>query len=865
MTTGDDIDTRSSPLGPESVTQDGAARTSAASFGPAPARIGRYHVLERLGADGMGVVFAAYDPELDRKVAVKLLRPDRNSGDSQVRLLREAQALARLSHPNVVQVHDAGALDERVFLAMEFIRGVDLRAWLGTARRGEAEVMRVFLAAGRGLAAAHAQGVVHRDFKPENVLVGDDGRVCVADFGLARVEVGSASMGGRGTALALLLTDSGALLGTPAYMAPEQHLGRPSDARSDQFSFCVALWEALFGQRPFAGDTASETAAAVVAGELRSPPADRRLSRHVLEALRRGLQVDPGARFPTVDALLAALARDPARSRRRWLLVPVFAGMMFGTAYFARDDAAEACSGAARELAGVWDADRRAAVTAALAGAADPELPARVLAGLDGRAAAWVTARREACLDHHAGRRSPTLYDAHARCLDRRRQELNRAVDLLVTDHASVDAARLVARLPAVGACTDAGIAEAEAARPDDPLLARAAAALADELSAARTHHHGGDEVAAERMTATVVAKARRLELRPLLAEALLLRGHVLAAVDQLDDAREAMREAVVHALATRRDALAAEALAVQLFLDGQLDARAKALAAAPMARALAERLVAPAAALARLDNNLGTLAFHAGELDEARAYFERATAELARVEDPDRIELANYQANLALSTRDPAAKHDGFTRAIAVLSGALGMDHLETLHLRLRHGLHEADLTQGAAILAAVCPRLRALYPEVHSSCASCFQRLGLTEAELGRDEAALAAFRAVPGCLGAPGNHMQAEHFAVLGARSGAAIAWIEARPAEALALADDALARAEPHQAMWWVALEVAELQVLRGRALVALGRTTDARVTLERAATLIAELSRGHTDALLPVWAERVRSLQAAIAG
>src|SRR5258708_23662444 len=228
--------------------------------------LGRYIVLNKLGRGGMGVVYAAYDPELDRKVAVKLLRAEAdtksNARAAQARLLREAQAMARLSHPNVISVHDVGALRTQVFIAMEFVEGKTLTRWLKEKPLTPREIVQTFLQAGKGLAAAHAAGLVHRDFKPDNVLIGNDGRIQLLDFGFARaVEdvVGYAPTlppqvvaSGLSTPrqLEARLTRSGAFLGTPAYMAPEQLLRTTIDARADPFSFCVALYEALYGKRP---------------------------------------------------------------------------------------------------------------------------------------------------------------------------------------------------------------------------------------------------------------------------------------------------------------------------------------------------------------------------------------------------------------------------------------------------------------------------------------------------------------------------------------------------------------------------------------------------------------------------------------
>jgi class 3 adenylate cyclase/predicted Ser/Thr protein kinase len=281
------------------------------------ARIGRYRVLREVGAGSMGRVYAAEDPDLGREVALKVLRSPEGADREgrRARLLREARAMARLAHPNVITVYEVAEADEQIFIAMELVHGATLGRWLRDAPRGWRAVADVLCAAGRGLSAAHAAGIVHRDFKPDNVLVGDDGRVRVTDFGLAQVGAGEAPAASgvpaapSGTPeLALTaLTASGALVGTPAYMAPEQLRGDPTDERSDLFSFCVAFWEALYGERPFAGRDLEELHTAVAAGAIRPPPEGRAVPRSLQDALRRGLQPARGDRPASMAALLAAI------------------------------------------------------------------------------------------------------------------------------------------------------------------------------------------------------------------------------------------------------------------------------------------------------------------------------------------------------------------------------------------------------------------------------------------------------------------------------------------------------------------------------------------------------------------------------
>jgi hypothetical protein len=283
-------------------------------------RLARFEILNRLGIGGMGVVYVAHDPLLDRQVAVKVLRTDAHgalrAAELEGRLLREAQAMARLSHPNVVTVHEVGIVDQQIFIVMELNDGGTLRAWLKQEPRPEVrERIRVFIEAGRGLAAAHAVRLVHRDFKPDNVLLARDGRVRVVDFGLVRAPTAGdrpSRRPSRDVYAEMSLTMSGAVIGTPAYMAPEQHRAEIADHRSDQFSFCVSLYEALYGRRPFAGETYRELVINILDGQSLPPPAGTDVPTRVHAVLARGLASEPGDRYPGMTALLDDLAAAAA-------------------------------------------------------------------------------------------------------------------------------------------------------------------------------------------------------------------------------------------------------------------------------------------------------------------------------------------------------------------------------------------------------------------------------------------------------------------------------------------------------------------------------------------------------------------------
>jgi formylglycine-generating enzyme required for sulfatase activity len=316
------------------------------------ARIGRYLIIERVGSGAMGVVYGAYDPELDRKIALKVLKGSEVGQEdaARARLLREAKAMARLAHPNVIAVHDVGIFNGQVFLAMEFLGGATLKSWLGARPRHWREVLDVFVAAGRGLAAAHAAGLVHRDFKPDNVLLDKEGRPRVVDFGLARDAASPGDGDGDGddgagadairsapTPAASnnhleTLTRTGAIMGTPAYMAPEQIAGDAIDERTDQFSFCVALYEALYGERPFRGESLLRLLHNVTEGALQPTPEDREVPAWIRRAVLRGLRADPAQRWPSMAPLIAALQDDPASRHRRRLVAAAVVTLVVGSA-----------------------------------------------------------------------------------------------------------------------------------------------------------------------------------------------------------------------------------------------------------------------------------------------------------------------------------------------------------------------------------------------------------------------------------------------------------------------------------------------------------------------------------------------------
>lgn len=392
-----------------------------------PPQIGRYVYLGQLGAGAMGEVIAVYDPTLDRKVALKIIVSLRRDDPMQrQRMVREAQAMAKLTHPNVVTVHEVGEEDGCLFVAMEYVRGGTLRAAVADCNDWR-QVLKLYRQAGLGLAAAHDAGLVHRDFKPENVLVGDDGRVRVGDFGLARgyeVENHQTGSNVRGNELEASLTLTGALLGTPAYMSPEQFSGQAATAASDQFSFCVALWEGLYGARPFQGQSLTELSMSVGAGvDVKKPPLGD-VPMWLFRVVARGLEVDPSERWPSMHALLFALGNDPTTRRRRWMIagtvLAAIAGV-WGAVQFDRVRTRDGCLAAGHEIEEVWNGKTEAGLRKTLSVVAPQQLEhtlALTHTWADGWAESWSQLRTQQCLDTQLEHRlRPEEYDRATKCL----------------------------------------------------------------------------------------------------------------------------------------------------------------------------------------------------------------------------------------------------------------------------------------------------------------------------------------------------------------------------------------------------------------------------------------------------------------
>jgi len=681
-----------------------------------PTTFGRYIMLERLGSGGMGVVYAAYDPDLDRKLAVKVMRPEVVADQS--RLLREARTMARLQHPNVAVVHDVGTVAGQLFIAMELVDGTTLASWLQEKPRAWPEVLALFLQAGRGLAAAHAVGVVHRDFKPSNVLVGRDGRARVVDFGLARTLDGSAPAAAASEPASSLspsadprLTRTGALMGTPTYMSPEQFLRHAVDARSDQFSFCVALYAALWNQRPFAGDDPLAIADEVVSGRCRPPPKESTVPPPVRDAVLRGLATRPEDRWPSLDELLAALAYAPAR-RRRLPLIAVAAALMAAALLFGilrSRIGGDPCAGAGRALSGVWDDARIARVKRAFLASGAPDAEGifedtrRIL---DVYARSWVDMQAQSCratLERHE--QPKELYDLRTRCLSQRLGELGAYTELL----SSADA-KLVQRNPdasyalrPIADCADATTLRTSRVGRGDGVGGTKLGELEAGIARTRALEIAGRYDEATKLIGALLHEVRQLHHRPLEADLLMVLATVQSHLTDPDAAMQSAFDSAVAAEAAQDDFQATRAWSYLIFLDSRAERYADAHRAARIAEAILERTGHPLRAESIYFNDLGDLLDDEEKFAEAVVAFRRSLELDARLGNVDRRGTAMTYNNLGTSLVHQGLDDEGREaeeRSVQLFEAALGKDH-PNVAMALSN-LGEADLELGRAAEAA-------------------------------------------------------------------------------------------------------------------------------------------------------------------
>ncbi len=646
--------------------------------------VGRYVVIDELGAGAMGRVYSAYDPQLDRRVALKLLRshplfaahPER----AQRRLLREAQALAKLAHPNVVAVHDVQTLaGGMVAVAMEYVEGRTLRVWCDESRRTWREVLSVFVAAGRGLAAAHRAGVVHRDFKPDNVMLGDDGRTRVLDFGLARADLpasesdsatpvivanasfsgphGPADLSGGGSQN----VETVGMAGTPAYMAPELFAGQAADTRSDQFSFCVALYEALHGHRPFRGDSLAAITSAASSGVIAPPDRDAGVPGWLQRLVVRGLAPTPEQRHADMDALVDALAHDPSIARRR-TLVAASAGaaiVLGGAALASALREPDPCSDTDAAQRVIWNDSRRSTVENALAATGVPwhdELWQHASRRLDAQSDAIATMARDNCTATRVrGEQSEQMQDTRAACLANRRRELAAVVERLATadEEVAQRGPQVLDLLGNVDACADIDALLAAVPPPEDPATRAHVDELRAQLTNADALFRSGKYQDALATVQPILEEARATDHAPLVAEAQFALGELQDEMGEWAAAETSLAEASWLAEKCHHDEIAARA-AVEVvynvghhlmrFDDSYLWAR--------HAEAAVERVGDPVLA-AELLANRGLVLNSAGRYAEAEALLRESLAERERLLGPAHQEVITSLANIASVVED--------------------------------------------------------------------------------------------------------------------------------------------------------------------------------------------------------------------
>jgi tetratricopeptide (TPR) repeat protein len=607
-------------------------------------------------------VYAAYDPDLDRKVALKLLHSDGQSDAeaARARLLREAQAMARVSHPNVIPVFDVGVWGDQVFLAMELADGGTLSDWL-EGERSWREVLERFLEAGRGLLAAHEAGLVHRDFKPANVLVSRAGRVYVTDFGLARqvgepVQEDALSEEARQLLpperrmLDASITQDGVVMGTPNYMSPEQYRGDELDARSDQFSFCAALYRGLYRQKAF--ETARMRAYAASSrstpgdrtepleperGEhpadlIREPPKDKKVPTWVRQALMRGLALEPGARFASMKELLQALSQEQRRvKRRRWMVAAGAAAVGLAVVGGGVYQQSQVCAGAGELMAEVWGPAARGKLEAAFLATKRPfaqETATRVSQVLEDYTAAWTRQRTEACeATRVQGVQPEELLSRRVVCLERRRKDVGALVGLLAEADAKVVEKALDAAhaLPALQECADVESLSEQQRLPSDPEKRAGIERLEGRLAEVKALVDAGRYPVAMEKARALEAPVLATGHLPLMAE---LRFHLGWLQEQLGESPEAAKllsSAVYDAEAGRADWLKVSILNKLLFVEDGLKHSEQAEGWGGLAQATLKRLGGDAVLESDVLVNRANLAVTQGHFPDARSLLEKA------------------------------------------------------------------------------------------------------------------------------------------------------------------------------------------------------------------------------------------------
>ncbi len=688
--------------------------------------VGRYLIADVLGQGGMGVVYRAFDPDLNRPVALKMMKimrqPGQNTDDctaDRSRLLREAQALAQLSHPNVVTVHDVGTFEDVVFLAMELVEGQTLRQWLTQQNPSADEKLTALMAAGRGLAAAHQVGIIHRDFKPDNVIIGSDGRVRVLDFGLARAadlspsesqlplseesedwpEAGelSADRSGSVNFLSSDLTAAGAVMGTRNYMAPEQFEAGALDARTDQFAFAVVLFEALQGFRPFQAKSNRLLVRRMKVGRVEQSQ-DQRVPNWIMQVLLRGLAGDPAQRYGSMSEIIEALANDPTQARRarraaRRKKLSIVAGLMvfvgsliFGL-WYGMTKGSRLCRAAENRMQGVWDDEIKDGIEAKFLATGRPyarDTSQRVSERLDRYAQAWVGMRTEACEATHVhGEQSAAMLDRRMQCLNRRLAELKALTKLFgkKTDVGLLDRAVAVTiALPHLDRCADTESLNAAVPLPRDPKLRARIAHWQARLEDAAALGGAAKYQAALELAEAIVKETVSVSYAPIRARSLYLQGTQQAALGQTQPAGQSLQQAIETAAVAKDDDLMVDAAIALIFNLGNKQARhAEALMLSKMVGAQVTRIGGRPDLRADLLNQQGNILNEQGEYRQAQVVLTRALTLQQEHFGPDHLNAATTRNTLALVLKKMGRYREAqehYQQALATYQKVLGPAH---------------------------------------------------------------------------------------------------------------------------------------------------------------------------------------------
>ena len=717
---------------------------------PVGTELGRYVILDLQGAGGMGVVYSAYDPKLDRRVALKLLRPsDDDAGEAGARLLREAQALAKLAHPNVVAVHDSGVLGDVVFVEMELVDGQTLGEW--TRDRPWQEILGAYTQAGRALAAVHGVGLIHRDFKPSNAIVDKEGRVRVLDFGVARalhdepdttapkaVPLPSPPEDevrvSHSPAAAAPETAWGTATGTPAYMPPEQWRGTAIDARADQYAFAASLFKAFYGVLPFDAAAPAKMIDATSRGAIAPRPAGTRVPMYVHRALVRALSFAAIDRFASMNELLDALTHDPQAALRKRvvaavLTIAVIASVVLAVRY-QRASEASVCGATADKLAGAWDAEQMRKVHEALTKSGNPsaeDVWQRTKKLLDDYAAAWVQMRTQACEEsRHASRKvEDAALGARLVCLDWRLRELRGLTTVLASDsqivHGSLDAAT---GLVPIAECASGAMRDAM--RPyEDPAVRARVDAVRTKLAEADAQRLAGRAKAAIPIALAAVEEARKTNVRAAEGLALFSLGRAQEADGQYKTAAVTLEQAAWVAEASHDDPTLASATIELVFVVGYRNADAAGGARwEKHATAALERLGSPDGLASELDAHRASLAQTRLDLNEALALAERALEHAIRAYGRNHVQVGRAEHGLAnifvaLVRYDDAMIH--YERDREITEKALGPGHpanaaplVSEAIVNRKRGDVPAALALYARALAILEPALGSDHPEV-------------------------------------------------------------------------------------------------------------------------------------------------------